>query len=197
MMPPSMKTIPVFDTASAIFIVRCGAMALASTNNPRKPACTTSFATSSAAWGGHTLITIAHLAHNSASVATSVKPNLPARSRVAALLPCEVQYTSQPLFFADAATDIPISPGCRIPTRCGVITFSLLPDVLFDPSEHGFMPALAVHCTQDPMALVGKNKGLRWNAVAAQCGEQLQTLIERNAKILLVRNHKRGCLNIC
>src|ERR1041385_8428087 len=96
-MPPSTKVIPVSDIILPIFIVRCGAMAFASTYIPRKPADATSAASDSAACGGQTVTTIRHCRHNPGNVSASLSRNFMARSRVGPRRPCETQYTSQPL----------------------------------------------------------------------------------------------------
>ena len=52
------------------------------------------------------------------------------------------------------------------------------------------MPAFAVERSKHPMALVGKNKGFGWHSVAAERSEELKALIDRHAKILLIRNNQ-------
>ena len=52
------------------------------------------------------------------------------------------------------------------------------------------MPAFAVERSEYPMALVGKNKGFGWHSVAAERSEELEALIDRHAKILLVSDNQ-------
>src|SRR5215472_17139524 len=139
-------------------------------------------------------MTIAHFEHRSATVVASFRPIFATLSRVAPVRPCEAQNTSQPLFFADAAIDIPISPGCSIPTRCGFMCFLLLTDVLLEPCEYGLVPSFAVHCAENPMTFVRKHQRFRRHAVAAQSGEELQALIQRDSKVLFIGDDECGSL---
>src|SRR5215471_1577994 len=141
-------------------------------------------------------MTIAHFEHRSATVAASLKPIFATLSRVAPLRPCEAQNTSQPLFFADAAIDIPISPGCSIPTRCGFMCFLLLIDELLEPCEYGLVPSFAVHRAQHPMTFVRKHQRFRRHSLAPESGEQLQALIQRHTEVLFIGNDKCGCFDI-
>src|SRR5689334_3804815 len=63
--------------------------------------------------------------------------------------------------------------------------------VLFKPGKHGFVPAFAVQCAENPVAFVGKTEGFRRNTGSPQRGEELQTLVDRDAEILLVRDDQR------
>src|SRR5215471_15501026 len=139
---------------------------------------------------------IAHFEHKSATVAASFRPIFATLSRVAPLRPCEAQNTSQPLFFADAAIEIPISPGCSIPTRCGFMYFLLLIDVLLEPCEYGLMPSFAVRCAEHPMTLVRKYQSFRRHCVPAESGEELKALLQGHSKVLFIGNDKCGRLDI-
>ena len=71
---------------------------------------------------------IEHVSQSSGRLRNSRRSNRSALARVASLRPCDTQKTECPEFFAEAATDIPISPGCRMPMFCVVSAFS--PEVL-------------------------------------------------------------------
>src|SRR5215470_9878960 len=68
--------------------------------------------------------------------------------------------------------------------------------VLLHPPEHGLVPALAVKRAEDPVSFIRENQSFGRDSIPPQRGEQLKTLIDRHAKILLVRDHESGRLDI-
>src|SRR5262249_25091499 len=70
-------------------------------------------------------------------------------------------------------------------------SLQLLADIFFHPAEYGFMPAFAVESCKNPMAFIRKDESFRWHSIAAERSEQLKALIDRHAKILLVRDDQR------
>mgnify|MGYP007000083140 CR=1 len=64
------------------------------------------------------------VSQSSERLRNSRKSKRSALERVALPRPCETQKRECPEFFADVATDIPISPGCRIPMLIVVIEIS-------------------------------------------------------------------------
>src|SRR5205823_4792305 len=115
MMPPSTKRAPPAVTISPIVRVVTGATALPSTKVPPKRAAATSRATTGALAGGHTDRMISLSRASRTSVSTSSRPSATARRRVASPRPADAQITREPPARAAAATELPISPGCRIP----------------------------------------------------------------------------------
>src|SRR5438552_3763204 len=115
MMPPSTKRAPPAVMISPTARVVAGAMALPSTNVPPKRVAATSRATSGALAGGHTDRMISLSRASRTSVPTSSSPSASARLRVASPRPADAQTTREPPARAAAATELPISPGCRIP----------------------------------------------------------------------------------
>src|SRR5215475_10023214 len=110
MMPPSTNDAPPFSTMPPI------SRALPSTKVPAKRSPATSFATSTAAWGGQT-DRITSLARTSAATEpTSSSPPSTARLRVSALRPSPAHKTREPAERTAVPTLLPMSPGFRSPT---------------------------------------------------------------------------------
>ena len=70
---------------------------------------------------GQTLTITWHSAHSCASDPASRSPCCAARAAVAVLRPSEAHSTSRPLRRAEAAIEIPISPGWTMPSRCNCV----------------------------------------------------------------------------
>src|SRR5262245_19456461 len=116
MMPPSTNDAPPFSTMPPISRAVPGETALPSTKVPAKRSPATSFATSTAAWGGQT-DRITSLARTSAATEpTSSNPPSTARLRVSELRPSPAHKTRGPAERTAAPILLPMSPGFRSPT---------------------------------------------------------------------------------
>src|SRR2546427_9399735 len=146
MIPPSTTRAPPAVTISPIARVVAGATALPSRKVRPKRAAATSRATSGALAGGHTDRMISLSRASRTSVSTSSRPSAAARRRVASPRPADAQITREPPARAAAATELPISPGCRIPIV--VTAASLARSSLRRPSrtpKHGTRPPRRPH----------------------------------------------------